>query len=126
MKLLVHHIFCEWRKQNKFNNETARFQIDKAMMVLPDAIFCHKFMAILGEDIRQYLFDKDFEVTGINMCTNCILTMTLALIFALRTISKFSMLSHPTKVLKFASKKRYTLWMHSLELYLHQKETTHL
>ena len=42
------------------------------MMVLPDAIFCHKFMAILGEDIRQYLFDKDFEVTGITMCTNCI------------------------------------------------------
>ncbi len=42
------------------------------MMVLPDAIFCHKFMAILGEDIRQNLFDKDFEVTGITMCTDCI------------------------------------------------------
>jgi hypothetical protein len=43
------------------------------MMVLPDAIFCHKFMAILGKEVMgQYLFDKDFEVTGINMCTNCI------------------------------------------------------
>ncbi len=43
------------------------------MMVLPDAIFCHKFMAILGkEKIRQYRFDKDFEVTVINMFTNCI------------------------------------------------------
>ncbi len=42
------------------------------MMVLPDAIFCHKFVAILGEDIRHYLFDKDFEVTGITMCTECI------------------------------------------------------
>ncbi len=43
-----------------------------AMMVLPDATFCHKFTAILGEYIRQYLFDKDFEVTGITMCTDCI------------------------------------------------------
>jgi hypothetical protein len=30
-------------------------------------------MAILGEDIQQYHFDKDFEVTGINMCPNCML-----------------------------------------------------
>jgi hypothetical protein len=30
-------------------------------------------MAILGkEEIGQYLFNKDFEVTGINMCTDCI------------------------------------------------------
>ncbi len=42
------------------------------MMVLPGAIFCHKFKAILGEEIQQDLFDKDFEMTGINMCTNCI------------------------------------------------------
>jgi hypothetical protein len=69
----VYQIFCECCKQNIYNNEKAPFMMDKAMMVLPDAIFCHKFMAILGkEKIRQYLFDKDFEVTGINMCTNCI------------------------------------------------------
>ncbi len=56
-----------------YNNETAPFPMDKAMMVLPDAIFFHKFMAILGkEKIREYFFDKDFEVTGINMCTDCI------------------------------------------------------
>jgi hypothetical protein len=31
-------------------------------------------MAILGkEEIGQYLFDRDFEMTGINMCTNYIL-----------------------------------------------------
>ncbi len=43
------------------------------MMVLPDTIFCHKFMVMLGKKkIGQYLFDKDFEVTGINLCTNCI------------------------------------------------------
>ncbi len=42
------------------------------MMVLPDATFYHKFKAILGEEIRQYLFNKDFEVTGINRCTNYI------------------------------------------------------
>jgi hypothetical protein len=68
-----YQIFCECCKQNIYNNETAPFPMDKAMMVLPDAIFCHKFMAILGkEKIGQYLFDKDFEVTGKNMCTNCI------------------------------------------------------
>ena len=56
-----------------YNNETTPSPMDKAVMVLPDAIFCHKFMAILGkEEIGQYLFDKDFEVTSINMCTNCI------------------------------------------------------
>jgi hypothetical protein len=42
------------------------------MMMLPDAIFCHKFKAILGEEIQNYLFDKDFEVTGINMCSSYI------------------------------------------------------
>ncbi len=68
----AYHIFCEYCKQNIYNNETTPFLMDKAMMVLPDAIFCHKFMAILGEDIRQSLFDKDFEVTGITMCPNCI------------------------------------------------------
>jgi hypothetical protein len=69
----ANHIFCECCTQNMYNNETAPFPINKAMMVLPDAIFCHKFMAILRkEKIGQYLFDKDFEVTGINMCTDCI------------------------------------------------------
>jgi hypothetical protein len=69
----AYHIFCECCKQNIYNNETAPFPMYKAMIVLPDAIFCHKFMAILGkENIGQYLFDKDFKVTGINMCNNCI------------------------------------------------------
>ncbi len=37
-------------------------------MVLPDAIFCYKYMAILGkEKIGQYLFNNDSEVTGIIM-----------------------------------------------------------
>jgi len=35
------HIFCECCKQNIYNNETAPFPMDKAMMVLPDAIFYH-------------------------------------------------------------------------------------
>jgi hypothetical protein len=69
----AYQIFCECCEQNIYNNETAPFTIDGAMMVLPDAIFCHKLMTILGkEKIRQYFFDKDFEVTGINMCINCI------------------------------------------------------
>jgi hypothetical protein len=38
----AYHIFCECCKQNIFNNETAYFPLDKAMMVLPDAIFCQK------------------------------------------------------------------------------------
>jgi hypothetical protein len=69
----AYQIFCECCKQNIYNNETAPFMMDGAMMVLPDAIFCHKFMAILGkEKIGQYLFDNDIEVTGINMFTDCI------------------------------------------------------
>ncbi len=68
----AYHIFCECCKKNIFINDRACFPMDKAMMMLPDAIFSHKFMAILGGDIRQYLFDKNFEVTGINMCTDCI------------------------------------------------------
>jgi hypothetical protein len=46
-----YHIFCECYKQNIYNNETAPFPMDKAMMVLPDAIFSHKFKAILREEI---------------------------------------------------------------------------
>jgi hypothetical protein len=69
----AYQIFCECCEQNIYNNKTAPFKMDEAMIVLPDAIFCHKFMAILGkEKIEQYFFDKDFEVTGINMCTDCI------------------------------------------------------
>ncbi len=68
----AYHIFCECCKQYIYNNETAPFPMDKAMMVLPDAIFCHKFKAIFGEEVRHYLFDKNFEVTGINVCTNYI------------------------------------------------------
>jgi hypothetical protein len=69
----AYQIFCECCKQKIYNNETVPFMMDKAMMVLPDAIFCHKLMAILEkEKIGQYLFNNDFEVTGINMCTNCI------------------------------------------------------
>ncbi len=68
----AYHIFCECCEQNIHNNETTPFPMDKAMMVLPDAIFYHKFKAILGEDIRQYLFNKNFEVTGINLCTEYI------------------------------------------------------
>ncbi len=42
-------------------------------MVLPDAIFCHTFMAVLGkEKIGQDLSDNDFKMTSINMCTDCI------------------------------------------------------
>ncbi len=70
----AYHIFCECCKQNIYNNETASFLMDEAMMMPPDAIFYHKFKAILGGEIRQYLFDKDFEVTVINMCTDYVHT----------------------------------------------------
>jgi hypothetical protein len=43
------------------------------MMLLPDAIFFHKFLAIFGtEKIGEYLFDNDFDVIGIKVCTDCI------------------------------------------------------
>ncbi len=70
----AYQIFCECCKKYIYNNETASFTMDGSMMVLPDAILCYKFMAILWkEKIGQYLFDKDFESNGINVCTGCIL-----------------------------------------------------
>ncbi len=57
----AYHIFCECCKQNIYNNETALFPLDKAMMVLPDAIFWYKFKAILGEEIGHFFFDKNFR-----------------------------------------------------------------
>ncbi len=42
----------------------------EAMTILPDAIFCHKFWAVLGDkEIKCYLFDRQFEVTGLKKCT---------------------------------------------------------
>jgi hypothetical protein len=42
----------------------------EAMKTLPDAIFCHKFWAVHEDkEIKLYLFDKHFEVTGIKKCT---------------------------------------------------------
>jgi hypothetical protein len=46
----AYQIFYECCEQNIYNNETASFMMDRATMVLPDAIFCHKFMAIPGKE----------------------------------------------------------------------------
>jgi hypothetical protein len=41
----------------------------QAMRILPDAIFCHKFWAVVGDkEIKLYLFDRHFEVKGIKKC----------------------------------------------------------
>ncbi len=40
------------------------------MKILPDAISCHKFWAVLEDkEIKLYLFDRQSEVTGIKKCT---------------------------------------------------------
>jgi hypothetical protein len=52
----AYHIFCEFCEQIIYNNDTAFFPMDEAMMMLPDAIFCHKFKAKLGEEIQNFLF----------------------------------------------------------------------
>ncbi len=41
------------------------------MTFLPDAIFCHKLLAVLGETvIKHYLFDNDFDFSLIQKCTD--------------------------------------------------------
>ncbi len=41
------------------------------MTFLPDAIFCHKLLAVLGEmAIKGYRFDKDFDFSLIQKCTD--------------------------------------------------------
>ncbi len=47
------------------------FTMEEAMMFLPDAIFCHKFLAVLGEMvIKRYLYDKNFHIFLIQKCTD--------------------------------------------------------
>jgi hypothetical protein len=46
----------------------------EAMNILPDAIFCHKFWAVLGDkEIKRYFFDSHVEVKDITKCTEAML-----------------------------------------------------
>ncbi len=90
------------------------------MMMLPDAIFCHKFKAILGKEIKHYLFDKDFKVTGIICAPIIFIIVTLAFIVALGTISIFLTLSHTTKISKVHIQETLDIM---LESYLCKKNT---
>jgi hypothetical protein len=50
-------------------NESHYLSMAEAMKILPDAIFCHKFWAVLGDkEIKLYLLDRHFEVKGIKKC----------------------------------------------------------
>jgi hypothetical protein len=53
-----------------YKNKSDSLLMAKAMTILPDAIFCHKFWAVLrDEEIKLYLFDRQFEVMGVKKCT---------------------------------------------------------
>jgi hypothetical protein len=42
----------------------------EAMKILPNAIFCHEFRAVIGDkETKLFLFDRQFEVMGIKKCT---------------------------------------------------------
>jgi hypothetical protein len=63
-------IFCECCGKNIYKNDSHSLSMAEAMKILPDAIFCHKFWAVLGDkEITLYLFDRHFEVMGIKKCT---------------------------------------------------------
>jgi hypothetical protein len=56
--------------KNIYQNLDDSLSMAEAMKILPDATFCHKFWAVLREEeIQLYLFDRQFEVTGIKKFT---------------------------------------------------------
>ncbi len=62
-------IFCDCREKNIYKEETSAFTMAEAMRSLPDAMFCHKLLPVLGKKlITQYLFDKDFDFSCIQNC----------------------------------------------------------
>jgi hypothetical protein len=63
-------IFCECCGKNIYKIECHSLSMAQAMTILPDAIFCHKFWAVLGDkEIKLYLFDRHFKVKDIKKCT---------------------------------------------------------
>ncbi len=42
-------ILCEWCGKNIYRNESHSLSMAQAMTILPDAIFCHIFWAVLGD-----------------------------------------------------------------------------
>ncbi len=57
-------------EKNMYKNKSDSLSMAEAMKILPDAIFCHKFWGVLGdEEIKlYYLFDRKLEVTDIKKC----------------------------------------------------------
>ncbi len=57
-----------WKNIHK--NKSDSLSMAEAMKILPDAIFCHTFWAVLKDkEIKLDLFDRQFEVMGIQKCT---------------------------------------------------------
>jgi hypothetical protein len=57
-------------EKNIHTNESNSLSVAEAMKILPDAIFCNNFWAVLGgKEIKLYLYDRHFEVKGIKKCT---------------------------------------------------------
>ncbi len=68
--LCKYDIFCECCGKNIHTNESHSLLMAQAMAILPYAIFCHKFWAVLGDgEIKRYLFNRHFEAKGIKKCT---------------------------------------------------------
>jgi hypothetical protein len=46
-------------EKNAYKNKSNSLSMAEAMTILPDAIFCCKFWAVLGDkEIKHYLFDR--------------------------------------------------------------------
>jgi hypothetical protein len=96
-------VFYECSGKNIYKNESHSLSLAQAMTILSDAIFCHKVWAVLRDkEIKRYLFDKHFEVKGTKKCMEAMLSVTIKMIVALVTISKFLMLYLLTKVMRIA------------------------
>ncbi len=70
---LAHSSYAMYREcfETNIYQDDSFFTIEQAMTFLPDAIFCHKLLAVLGEMvIKRYLFDKDFDFSFIQKYTD--------------------------------------------------------
>ncbi len=96
-------IFCECCGKHVHGNKSNSLSMAGAMTILPDAIFSHKFWAVLGDkEIKLYLFDRHFEVEGTKKCTESMTNRNNQNDCSLVMISKFLMLYLLTKTMRIA------------------------
>ncbi len=72
MSFLKFSVYCECCKTKIYKESAPIHTMSDVMKSLPDAMFCHKLGHFIdGENIRSYLFDRNFEYMMIKHCSPC-------------------------------------------------------